>query len=113
MTHTLDLKVGDLKPDLIVDLYDDATGQPVDLSTASAITVRCWRNNILLFERDAAPAMSPEDRAGGIVRTLWQAGDTSEEADLYLEVEVVWPGSKPQTFPPGDEYLRVRVRGVA
>jgi hypothetical protein len=38
----------------------------------------------------------------------WQAPDTAVPGDLYVEVEVTWPGSKPQTFPP-DDYEVVEV----
>lgn len=106
MSHELSIKRGDLLPPFIVDLTngtDPDTGEPIpaDLTTITSVKVIAWRGNVLLFNRTVANPTGA-DALNGVVTMPWQVGDTSVVADLYMEVEVMWPGSKPQTFPPGE-----------
>jgi hypothetical protein len=112
VSYSMTVKRGDLLPPFVVDLTNGTdpntgAGIPVDLSTATAIKVVAWRDNVLLFSR---PVTVPtgDDATGGTVTMPWQATDTDEWADLYVEVEVMFPSSKPQTFP-ADGYFVVHV----
>lgn len=93
----------DLKPDYVVQLTDvdpDGTITEVDLTTATAVRVI----GVLVptggvaedkFDRPATSADS-----GGLVMMEWEVGDTDTLGLLSTEVEVMWPGDKPQTFRP-------------
>lgn len=105
MSVHMDRKRGDLAPPFIVDLTSN--DEPVDLSTATAIKVIGWRDNVLLFSRSVSVPTGAEATAG-TVTMAWQPTDVDTWADLYVEVEVMWPGSKPQTFPD-DGYFVIHV----
>jgi hypothetical protein len=91
---------GDLEPDLVVTCYDGET--PVNLTGASSIRVIGARlNGTLLFSRPVTGT------AQGVVTMPWQVTDTATEGEIVIEVEVTWPGARPQTFRPGE---RVSIR---
>lgn len=100
------IKRGDLLPALTATLTDTIAGvvTPVNLTTATSIRVIGRRESatVNLFDRAVTGG------ADGKVTMAWQAGDTSVSGRIYIEVEVMWPGSKPQTFPPSSQ-LVVRV----
>lgn len=83
---------GDLKPDLEITLTDDRT--PVNLTTAASIRVIGTRNGTVAFDRAAT------GNTAGVIVMPWQTGDTSTVGRISVEVEVTWPGAKPQTFRP-------------
>lgn len=97
---------GDLKPDYkaeITDLLPDETPDPdFDLSLASEVRVigklllPDTDEPVPLFNRQAASV------SGGVVTMLWEVGDTKRPGLISTEVEVMWPGSKPQTFRPAE-----------
>lgn len=105
MTTHINHKRGDLAPPFVVDLTNN--GDPIDLAQAVSIKVIAWRNNVLLFSRNVSVPTGPEATAG-TVTMQWQPSDVDTWADLYLEVEVTWAGSKPQTFPV-DGYIVVHI----
>lgn len=84
---------GDLKPDLRIALTDGGTA--VDLTTATAVKVIGQLDGSPLFSRAADSAT-----ADGVVTMSWQSADTATTGQIAVEVEVTWPGSKPQTFRP-------------
>lgn len=88
----LEMRRGDLKPDLIIDLTDEGLVMPT--TTASSISVVGAQNGAFLFKR---PAVSDAD---GMVRMEWTAPDTDTPGTIVVEVELVWPGAKPQTIRP-------------
>ena len=94
------MKRGDLMPPLRGTCLDGT--DPVDLSTASAINVVAYTDGATLFKRLVTGG------SDGRWQMLWVAGDTDHAGDLLLEVEVTWPGNRPQTFP-ADGYETVRV----
>lgn len=98
----MDMRItrGDLEPDLVVTCYDGTT--PVDLTTATAITMVGVLDGSTLFRREVA-----NSGADGVITLPWEAGDTDTAGELALEVEVVWPGNRPQTFPVGDKVVIV------
>ena len=83
---------GDLEPDLVVTCYDDTT--PVDLTGASSMKIIGSRDGMVLFSRPVTGT------AEGLITMSWEAGDTAEVGRIQVEVEVTWPGSRPQTFRP-------------
>jgi hypothetical protein len=93
---TFRIKQNDLEPSLRVQLLD--LDDPVTtLGTATAI--RC-----IVTTRDGLTelvnrAMSVVDAPNGWVELVWQAGDTTTLGTFRFEVEVMWPGARPQTFP--------------
>lgn len=94
----LEMRRGDLKPDLVVELDD--RGVPLPLTSATTIYVIGQRNGVLLFKRSVAPV------ADGLVRMEWETTDTATPGTIVVEVEVVWPGTKPQTIR-SDDVVRV------
>ena len=83
---------GDLKPDLEVVLTDD--GLPIDLTPTDNINVIGMQNREVLFTRPGFGS------AAGLVTMQWEPGDTDTAGRIDIEVEVIWPGGKPQTFRP-------------
>lgn len=94
------IKRGDLLPAWTVTLTDG--GAAVNLTTASSITVKGYKPDGTTFSR----AVTGD--ANGVITMAWLATDTENVGDLLTEVEVIWPGSKPQTFP-ADGYLVTRI----
>ncbi len=92
------IKRGDLLPALTATLTDTPTGgvtTPVNLTTATSIRVIGRRAGAVtnLFDRAATGT------SGGVVTMQWQAADTAVAGRIWVELEVTWPGAKPQTFP--------------
>lgn len=96
------IKRGDLLPAWQATLTD--AGSPVDLSAATSIRVLGHRDGALVISRTIAGPYSTV----GVVTMPWEAADTAAVGTIQFEVEVTWPGSRPQTFPP-DDYLPTRV----
>ncbi|QNN52490.1 hypothetical protein [Nocardioides mesophilus] len=99
---TDNIKRGDLLPPWQATLTD--AGAPIDLTTASSVKVLFLKPGDSVATSRAATSAD----AAGVVKMDWLPGDTDVVGDLVAEVEVTWPGSKPQTFPPGD-YLVTRI----
>ena len=102
---------GDLKPDYsvaLVDVAEDDTETPIDLSTATSVRVVGVH-----IDTETGTVTPVFDRAadtytaGGVVTMAWQAGDTDQVGFIYTEVEIMWPGNKPQTIRP-PEVIDVR-----
>lgn len=87
---------GDLKPDLRLTVTDRPTPGadpvPVDFTNAVSMTVRGRRHSTLLFDRAAS------GNAAGEVTMQWEIGDTVETGPIQIDVRVIWPGNKPQTY---------------
>ena len=96
MTDTFTIKQNDLEPPLRVQLLDDETPL-TNLATASAI--RCIITTRDKLTEVADRAMSVTDSANGWVEMTLIAGDTDTIGRYIFEIEVMWPGSRPQTFP--------------
>lgn len=94
MADKIFMKQNDLKPYLVLKLLD---GDVVaDLTTALAV-------RFLMRSPDGSlkvnAPMTVTDAVEGLVTYVWQLGDTNTLSNYKAEVEVMWPGSKPQTFP--------------
>ena len=90
---------GDLKPDLVITLTDG--DQPVDLSAATSVRIIGMRGSTLAFDR------TPTSTEGGVVTMEWLPEDTETTGRITVEVEVTWPGAKPQTFRPASNAVDV------
>lgn len=100
----------DLKPDLTVRLeretaYGSGTYVPVDLSDATALRViATLPEGSVWINRDVL-ATSTAGLTNGLVTMLWEPPDTDLVGILRIEIEVMWPGDKPETFRPAQVYL--------
>lgn len=88
--NDLVMRRGDLKPDLIVDLDDRDV--PLPLTSASSINMIGQRDGTLLFKRAVVAVVDGE------ARMEWEPTDTNVPGTIVIEVEVIWPGAKPQTI---------------
>lgn len=94
------IKRGDLLPAWTATLTDGTV--PVDLTAATSILVKGYKPDGTTISRTVT------GDANGVVTMAWQATDTEAVGDFLAEIEVTWPGSKPQTFP-ADGYLVTRI----
>ncbi|MGI8682027.1 MAG: hypothetical protein ACR2JO_07845 [Mycobacteriales bacterium] len=83
---------GDLLPDLQITCTDNDA--PVDLTTATGIRVIGVTAGKVLFDRAVTGT------ASGLVTMVWETADTAAPGRVAVEVEVTWPGVRPQTFRP-------------
>lgn len=88
--QNMEMRRGDLKPDLVLDILDE--GVPVDFSTATALRVLGTKNGTLVVNGTGT------SDGPGVVRRPWQSGETATAGTYTFEVEAMWPGAKPQTF---------------
>lgn len=99
------VKRGDLEPSISVVL-DDA-GTPVDLTVATAVRfLMTDAAGAVIVDRAMTKGNQTTDP--GLVTMAWQAADTDAAGVFSGEVEVMWPGNRPQTFP-GNGYLNILI----
>jgi hypothetical protein len=98
-----EIYAGDLKPDLSISLTNH--GAPLDLTSAVSIRIIGKRRSDGSIAFDRSP--TTQDKVNGVVTMAWQTADTATADELLIEVEVTWPGTKPQTFHPSG-VVRVR-----
>lgn len=89
------IKQGDQRSYLRMRLIDKSTGDPVDLSGASAVYFWFGYSSRSIGTQGNCQVI---DAVGGIVEYRW-APDDLVAGQLLGEVEVIWPGAEPQTFP--------------
>lgn len=85
---------GDLEPDLEVTL--SSANAAVDVSTATSVRIIGRRGLDIVFDR--APTTTEVVGDTSVVTMEWQDGDTDLKGRIQIEVEVTWPGIRPQTF---------------
>jgi hypothetical protein len=93
------MKQHDLEPAFAATLYngtDELTRVPVDLTTATAVVFILKRKGTIIINRRAMTVVSP---TAGTVSMPWVSGDTANTGAHQAEIEVTWPGTRPQTFP--------------
>lgn len=95
---------GDLEPDLEVEL--SSTDDDVDVSTATSVRILGKRRGELIFDRPPSDTEVVDGKS--VVTMVWQAGDTDEVGQIQIEVEVTWPGVRPQTFRCGGGVMIAR-----
>jgi hypothetical protein len=95
------MKRNDLQPRLEIRLERD--GVAVDLTTAVEVRFLVKRgatlkiDDTMLWDVD----QSVEGGKRGIVFRDWEPGDTDTAAEYQVEYQVMWPSSRPETFPDG------------
>lgn len=105
MAEIFYIKRHDLRPPLRLQLLGDDL--PVDLSNAGS--ARLVMSNIRGVKVDQpVTILAQTGETLGIVEYEWQEGDTDTVGTFNAEVEVMWAGSIPETFP-ADGYFKVRV----
>lgn len=93
---------GDLEPPLVADLYDEdpdtGTRTPLDVTGAASIRIlgQVDGEEELRFDR------APTTVDGATVTLEWEDGDTDQVGEVTVEIEVTWPGGRPQTFRVAD-----------
>jgi hypothetical protein len=106
VASVFNIKQDDLLPVFRVQLLDGTN--PVDLTSATAVRLML-SNRAQGLKVDAL--MTPLAQEGdtlGMVEYEWQEGDTDTIGSFNGEIQVLWPGQLPQTFP-AKGYFRVLV----
>lgn len=95
------MKRGDLAPELRVQVTsDDLTLTPEALTGAN---IMGRLDGTVIFNRPAATITAVP---GGVEVTMaFEAADTDEAGPVDIEVELIWPGNKPQTIRTGNILL--------
>lgn len=106
MAADFDIKQYDLLPDLLLTVADD--GEPVDLSAASSAKLIVSNRSGILIEAEVEIEDQSDEENWGKVRYVWQNGDTAEVGTYNMEVEVMWAGARPETFP-AKGYLKLSI----
>lgn len=107
------IKQGDRLPSLEVIVKKKADGEIIDLSTASSVTFRMWKQRATsgTYKVDSAAVIA--SAVDGVVRYDWTTTDTNEVGDYLAEFVIVWPLSKQQTIPTnGVFHVRVVDAGL-
>lgn len=100
------MKAHDLEPSFEVQLLDGTI--PVDLtSVVSALFLMKTRKGIKVAGLMTIPDQSILMNVG-IVRYDWVSGDTDTPGTFTAEVQVTWPGGRPQTFP-ASRYVTIQI----
>ena len=98
------IKQGDLEPPLEIEVG----GVSGNLTQVTDWIVVGSREGVEVFS-DSAAAFTPGATTNvGTVKHIWVAGQTDVQGDMDIEVRAIWPGDRPQTFPPRT-YCRVLV----
>lgn len=105
MAEVFHIKRHDLRPPLRLQLLSD--GVPVDLSNAGS--ARLVMGSVRGVKVDGpVTILEQTGETVGIVEYDWQDGDTDTTGTFSAEVEVLWAGQVPETFP-ADSYFKVKV----
>lgn len=106
------MKQHDLKPDLRITLSDDdglADFNNTATSTAADYRIIGRQGGVVIIDGQPGTVdVDSEDDSVVVLTREWEAGDTDEWGEILFEVEVMWPGGRPQTFPDGG-YQTVRI----
>lgn len=92
---TLQMKKDDLEPKYIATLRN-ADGTVVDLTNATSVSLIVKQQG---GTKNFKSAGSFEDRINGVVSYTWASGNSDTVGTFQMEWEVIWPTSRPETFP--------------
>ena len=107
---TQTIKQNDLEPPLRMTLVD-RDGARVDLTNAEFVRFIMARRGVNKVDREIdviADQGVGNEETWGDIELHWQAGETDTRGEYSVEVEVTWPGDRPQTFPESG-YERIRI----
>jgi hypothetical protein len=85
---------GDLEPALTGTALDGTA--PVDLTAATAVMAHVRRSDGTTISR--AVTLGNQSTSPGSWTLAWVTGDLVEAGGYTVEIEAMWPGSRPQTF---------------
>ncbi len=106
-TTKFNLKQYDLRPVLRIRLLDGTV--PIDLTLASEVRLLLKNRAAGLKVDSVMDKLDQEDEDTiGFVEYEWQPGDTDTLGTFSGEIQVLWPGQIPQTFP-GKGYFQVSI----
>jgi len=94
------LKRGDTRPALKATLKSN--GAPVDLSGASVRFV--MKGQGLTIDRQAEIV----DAAGGVVRVVFEPGDTDQSGTYHAEFEATFSDGRKETYP-SHGYVQIQI----
>lgn len=95
-------KQGDTLPAMTIDCYD-SSGQRANLSGATVVKVKVYRQGTLVWER---PANKPAD---GVVTLPLQSSDTAVVGTYRVKVYAEWSDGSRQHYPPAEQYMTMTV----
>lgn len=102
MANKMGPKRGDLEPKLIIDVWDgNSPAANLTLVSTWRIIARMRGAAVPLFI-DTTAVFTPDpsgDTSRGYLTHIWLAGQTDTPGVIELEVEAMWPGARPQSFP--------------
>lgn len=102
---TLEMKRGDLEPDLVLTATDAAN--VADLSGVMSWRVLGKFRGQLVVDGPPDAVVVSTDKHSATLTRAWQTGETAFVGEMHIEVEAMWPGGRPQTFP-AEDYEAVR-----
>lgn len=98
LSGTVTGKVRADHPDLTDAQFIALPPAPVSLADATAATAHVRRADLTVISRDVV--LGDQVTAPGTWSMAWVVGDLSCSGTYTGEVEVMWPGIRPQTFGP-------------
>jgi hypothetical protein len=108
MTPDYEIVQNDLEDPITIALTyldDDDVEQPVDLTNATSVTFQMVNKDTGVVKVDDVAASFLTPRTLGKVKYTWISGDTDTAGWFEAQVQVIWPTSRPQTFPPNRRLL--------
>ena len=109
MAQTFTIKQNDRLPELVATCL--VAGLPADLTLAVGVEFHMRAAGGGVAKVDAAAVVV--NPTGGIVKYAWAAGDTDTVGEFEGEFEVMWSGSRTETFPNVDNILITIVDDLA
>ena len=85
---------GDLEPAMSGTVLNGTT--PVDLTTATAVMAHIRRSDGTTISR--AVTLGNQVTLPGTWSLAWVTGDLTNAGGYQVELEITWPGARPQTF---------------
>lgn len=95
-------------PSLRIEIRDEVTGLPVDLTGATAVA-HLYHPDPDIGALWTGHAVVVDDAPGGVLRLDWASGDLATAGTLLLEFEVTLASGAVETYPQ-DGYIYLQVR---
>jgi hypothetical protein len=99
---------GDLLPSFRVQLKED--GVVLDLTNALSADIIIYTDlgsGVAGTALLNTPAVIETPKTNGIVKYDWVSPQTNTPGSYLIQVEVMWPGPKPETAPTGAKWTMV------
>lgn len=107
MATVMNMKQYDLYPTFRAQLTD-IDGNVVDLTHATEARLLVKNRTVGLKVNGVMDVLTQSGDTLGVVEYAWQAGDTDTLGSFQVEVQVMFPGNLPQTFP-GKGYNKLNI----